>query len=280
MTSDRPLEFSLAYLTVIGTPPLRMVEIASDAGYDYVSVRFNRVTADEAEFPYLTDPSLIRHFNRKLRETGVRVLDAELIRLGPDDDPADYERFVEVAAAIGARHLIIQLPDPNRARAAEKLAAICSMAAPYGMTVDLEFIPWTATPDLDTAADIVGRVNHPAAGILVDTLHFERSGSSLSQLHQLSPKLFHFVQLCDAPREAPRDDEGLIRAARTARTIPGQGGLDLRPVVEALPRVPYSLEVPNEVTRKDIGTCEFAKRLLVATKEFLALSEERISVLN
>ncbi len=278
MSTGRPLEFSLAYLTVIGTPPLRMVEIAADAGYDYVSVRFNRVTTDEAEFPFLSDPTLIRHFNKKLDETGVRVLDAELIRLGPEDDPSDYEHFVEVAASIGARHLIIQLPDPDRRRAADKMARVCAMAAPYGMTVDLEFIPWTATPDLEAAADIAARVDNPAAGILVDTLHFDRSHSSISTLHRLPPQLFNFIQLCDGPREAPRDDAGLIRAARTARTIPGQGGLDLRPLVEALPRVPYSLEVPNELTRRDIGTCEFARRLLVATKEFLALSEERITV--
>lgn len=279
MTEIRP-EFSLAYLTVIGTPPLRMVEIAARAGFDFVSLRFNAVTEDEVTFPFLTDPSLIRDFTRKLDETGMRVLDAELIRLGPDDDPKDYRHFIEVAADVGARHLIVQLPDPDRDRAAHRLAQVCEMAAPYGMTADLEFIPWTPTCDLAAAAEIVDKAQYPRAGILVDTMHFDRSGSSVSQLRQLPKERFNLIQLCDAPREAPRSDDGLISAARTARTMPGQGGIDLRTLVEALPLVPYSLEVPNAVMRRDIGTQEYARRLLETSLEFITASEPRVSVLR
>lgn len=276
---ERP-EFSLAYLTVIGTPPLRMVEMAARAGYDYVSVRLNAVTDDEVPFPFLTDPSLVRDFKRRLKATGLRVLDAELVRLGPDHDPADYRDFIEVAAEVGARHLIVQLPDPNRERAAERLAELCEMAAPFGITADLEFIPWTPVCDLASAAEIVHKANHPGAGILIDTLHFDRSDSSVSQLRLLPPEMFRFIQLCDAPREAPHSHDGLVSAARTARTMPGQGGIDLRPLVDALPRVPYSLEVPNEVTRRDIGTQEFVRRLLDTSREFFAASDQRVSVLS
>ncbi len=47
-----------------------------------------------------------------MADTGISVLDVELIRVGPDDDPADYGHFMEVASDLGARHLIMQLPDP------------------------------------------------------------------------------------------------------------------------------------------------------------------------
>jgi sugar phosphate isomerase/epimerase len=272
----KALEFSLAYLTVIGTHPLRMVEIASAAGYDYVGMRFNAVAEDEVAFPLLTDPPLVRDFKSRLDATGLKVLDAELIRVGPDDDPDDYQHFMDVATEIGARHLIVQLPDPDRNRAADHLARLSELAEQYGMTADLEFIPWTPTCDLAAAADIVNRAAHPSAGILVDTLHFDRSESSVSQLRVVSPGLFRLVQFCDAPREAPRSNEGLIRAARAGRSLPGEGGIDLRPLVEALPRVPYSLEVPNEVMRNDLGDEEFAKRVLEASRRFFAATEDHV----
>ncbi|MGA9595085.1 MAG: sugar phosphate isomerase/epimerase, partial [Acidimicrobiia bacterium] len=67
-----PIEFSLAYLTVIGTPPLRMVSLAAAAGYDYVGVRFNAVADDEVAFPFLTDRNLIRDFKASLDATGLQ----------------------------------------------------------------------------------------------------------------------------------------------------------------------------------------------------------------
>jgi sugar phosphate isomerase/epimerase len=255
-----------------------MVEIASLAGYDYVSMRFSAVAEDEVAFPFLTDRTLVREFTSRLDTTGLRVLDVELIRIGPDDDVDHYQHFMDVAREIGARHLVVQLPDPDRSRAAHNLARLSELATERGLTADLEFIPWTPTCDLAAAVDIVSRAAHANAGILVDTLHFDRSCSSVSQLRVLSPDLFRLIQLCDAPREAPRSDDGLIRAARAARSLPGDAGIDLRPLVEALPRVPYSLEVPNEVMRNDLGDEEFARRVLQASRRFVAGSEDRVPV--
>jgi sugar phosphate isomerase/epimerase len=272
-----PPKFSLAYLTVIGTPPPRQLEIASAAGFDFVSVRFNAVVEGEVVFPFLTDQSLVRDFRSRLEATGLGVLDVELIRIGPGDDPDDYRHFIEVAGEIGAKHLIVQLPDPDRGRSADHLARVCQIAAEYDVTADLEFVPWTPTRDLAAAVDIINRAAQPNAGVLVDTLHFDRSDSSVSQLRVLSPELFHLIQLCDGPREVPENDAEMIRVARGARSFPGEAGIDLRPLVEALPRVPYSLEVPNEVMRHDLGDQEFASRVLEASRRFVAVSDSRVS---
>ena len=55
-------------------------------------------------------------------------------------------------------------------------------AAPYGLTADLEFMPWTYVPDLATANKIVAQAGQPNAGVLVDALHFDRSNSSIAEL--------------------------------------------------------------------------------------------------
>lgn len=270
-------EFSLAYLTVVGEHPHRMVEIAAGAGYDFVGMRFNPVADGEVAFPFLDDRTFVRDFLSALDANDMRVLDVELIRIGPDDDPDDYAHFIEVAHEIGARHLVVQLPDPDRARAAAHLARICDLAAEYDLTADLEFIPWTPTCDLAAAAEIVHLADRPNAGILVDTLHFDRSGSSVPQLRLLSPDVFRLIQLCDAPRESPLTDEDMIRIARGARGLPGEAGLDLRPLIEALPMVPYSLEVPNDFMREALGDDEYARRVLEASRRFVTAITARVS---
>lgn len=263
------MEFSLAYLTVIGASPFRMLEIAAAAGYDCVGMRFNPVAPGETVVPFLDDPSLVEEFNLRRDDLGLGVLDAELIRVGPDGDPDDYRRFMEVAREMGARHLVVQLPDPDRARAADRLARIAELAAAHDMTADLEFIPWTPTADLQAAIDLVEGAGHPNAGILVDTLHFERSDSTVEQILDVSPDRFRLIQLCDAPFESPLTEDVMIATARGGRSLPGEGDIDLVPVLSALPSVPCSLEVPNDALRGDLGDEEFARRVLEASRRLL-----------
>ena len=65
--------------------------------------------------------------------------------------------------------------------------------------------------------------------------------------------------------------EEVIRQARSDRLFPGEGGLDLRGLLRALPAgIPLSLEVP--VSQK-LAPLERARRALEATKAILALAE-------
>ncbi len=266
-------QFSLAYLAVAGTEPEAMIDIAAAIGYDFVSLRLTKVTPDEEVPALLGDPVRARSVRRYAEDAGVGILDVELVRVGPDGRASDFAEFMERTADLGAQFVLAQLPDADRERAVANFVALCRLAAPLSLTVGLEFLPWTATADLAAAVDIVRRAGQPNGGIVIDTLHFCRSASTVDQLRVLPPGLFPFVQLCDAPRETPRTEEGLIHAARAARNFPGEAGLDLRPLVDALPKVPYSLEIPNELMRSDVGTEEFARRALNATKRFFARSE-------
>ncbi len=266
-------QFSLAYLAVAGTAPEEMIDIAAATGYDFVSLRLTGVTADEDVPPILDDPALARSIRRHAEDAGIGILDVELARVGPDQRPEDFAGFMERANDLGARFVLAQTPDADRQRATANFAVLCELAAPLELTVGLEFPSWTPTGDLAAAVEIVMGAGQPNGGIVVDTLHFCRSASTVDQLRVLPPDLFPFIQLCDAPRDTPRTEEGLIHAARAARNFPGEAGLDLRPLIAALPQVPYSLEIPNDLMRGDVGTEEFARRALNATKRFFAGSE-------
>jgi sugar phosphate isomerase/epimerase len=263
------LEFSLAHLTVLGATPLEQIELAAGAGYDYVSIRTTPVAPGERVAPLAGDTAMIREVSARLADVGVQVLDVELARLGPDGEPRDYLGFLDAAAAIGTRHIVGQLPDPDRNRAMDHFGGLCDLARDFGLTVDLEFPSWMEVGDLTTAVDIVAGVNRPNAGILVDALHFFRSGSSPDQLAPLPREWFHFVQLCDAPAVAPPTVEGVIHMARAQRSLPGYGQLPLHDLLAQLPPVPYSLEVPNEVLRRELGTAEFARLVLATARDLL-----------
>jgi sugar phosphate isomerase/epimerase len=255
-----------------------MIEVASETGYDFVSLRLAPVTHDEPTFPYLADPSLVVDVVNTLDRHGLSVLDVELIRTDPGTTVADWRRFVEVAEELGARHVITQVPEPDTAKAVEIFQEICELGSRSGMTIDLEFIPWTATNDLARAVEIVTKANAANGAILVDTLHFARSRSSLTQLQALPGHLFNFVQLCDALDPWSVDDEEFLRIARGDREPPGHGDIELGPIIEAMPSVPYALEVPNDERREELGVKRYAAMVREAAERFLDNVEPRQAI--
>jgi sugar phosphate isomerase/epimerase len=261
-------QFSLAYLTVLGTPPRQMIEIAAETGYDFVSLRLAPVTPEELRFPFTTDPWLVADVINALDDCGISLLDVELIRTDPGTNVVDFAAFAEVAAEMGARHIVTQIPEPDRGRAVERFQEVCELADGFGMTADLEFIPWSPTGDLGAAAEIVMRAARPNGGILVDTLHFARSHSSVAQLADLPTEMFNLVQLCDARAPVSDSADELIRVARSDREPPGDGEIELELIVDTLPTVPYALEVPNEAMREKLGALEFSRLLLEKTMRF------------
>ena len=91
-----------------------------------------------------------------------------------------------------------------------------------------------------------GRTN---ASVLVDALHFSRSGGSPSDIAGIDASLFRYAQICDATAVIPSESGDLIREARTGRLLPGEAALPLRDLVAALPAaIPLAIEAPVRAT--------------------------------
>jgi sugar phosphate isomerase/epimerase len=119
----------------------------------------------------------------------------------------------------------------------------------------------------------------PNAGILVDLLHFARSGSSVADLRQLPPEWFHFVHVCDAPPAVPSTNEGLIHTARFERLFLGEGGIDIRGILGALPPgLPYALEIPRATLVAQVGGKEHARLAVTAARDYLTRPREHLAV--
>lgn len=104
------------------------------------------------------------------------------MRLKPESRAADFERFLAVAAGLGARHVLVAGDDPEPARLVESFGSLARLAASHGLTVDLEFMPWTRVPDLAAGRAIVEAAGEANGGVLVDALHLDRSATTLAEV--------------------------------------------------------------------------------------------------
>lgn len=266
-----PRPFSLAFLTVFDVPALEAIRVAAAAGYDMIGLRLLPAAPGEPDYPLMTDAAYAKEAVGLLADLGLRAADIEVARLRPDTEVARFEPFLERAAFLGGRHVLVAGDDPDRARLTETFGAFCRLARGYGLTADLEFMPWTKVPDVKAARAIVDGAGEPNGGVLVDALHFDRSGSTLEEVAALPRERIDYVQFCDGPADYDRSDDGLVRLARAARLMPGEGAVDLVGLARALPEdVTVSIEVPNHELARTLGADERARRALEVTKRVLA----------
>jgi sugar phosphate isomerase/epimerase len=264
------IPLSLSYYTVAELTPPQMVRVAAACGFKFVGIRLLNGQPGSDLAPLLRDSALRRETIRCMRNCGIEALDASGARLIPQTDIAAFEAFFEAAAEMGARHVLATGDDPDEIRLTERFAALCDDAQRFGLTVDLEFVPWMQVGDLASAAQIVRRVERDNLGIAVDALHFDRSQSRIEDVAALPRTWFRYVQLCDAPREWQSDRESLLRAATKERLMPGEGAIDLVGLLRALPRgIPVALEIPTATLAQTVPASERLQRAVKATREVL-----------
>ena len=272
MTADpRTIPLSLSYYTVPELSPPQMVRAAAAAGFDFVGARLLNGQPGRDLAPLMKDAALRRDTIACLQDTGLRVLDASGARLRADTDMAAFAPFVDVAAEMGARHILATGDDPDEPRLVAHFVELCELAGRSGLTVDIEFVPWMTIADLAMAARIVRATGCANCGIAVDALHFDRSHSRLSDLAALPTDWLRYVQLCDAPGTWASDRASLMHAAVSERLFPGEGAIDLAGLLRALPRgIPIALEIPTATLARTAPAAERLQRAVAATRKLLA----------
>jgi sugar phosphate isomerase/epimerase len=275
MTDPSRREISLAHLTVLDTTPPELITVAAAAGFRTVGIRLT-ATPSVGVPPYdiLHDGPLLRETERRLADTGVSVLDTEFLRFEPEHPFNIPEGFLEVSARLGARNVLVMSAEPDETRTVERFSELCDRAAACGLQVCLEFAIYTGVQTLAHAAHVVARSKRLNASVLIDALHFSRSGGLPSHVATVDPSLFRYAQICDASPDTPGPDDtaALVREARTGRLLPGEGALPLRELVAALPEgLPLAIEAPCRATAA-LPALERAKR---AHQALLALVQPR-----
>jgi sugar phosphate isomerase/epimerase len=228
-------KLAVAHLTALELAPRALVRQAARAGFDAVGLRLSPTAVGAIAYPSLVGSGAHIALRRVLADEGVTVHDVEFIPILPEIDVASYAPMFDAAADLGARCVTVSGDDPDAARLAANLAALCELAGRSGLRVDLEFMRWRHVGTLNQARSLVERVGSSNLAILVDALHLARSGGSPADVQALPDGMVHAVQLCDASRDDPVGDEATILEARTGRLPPGQGALPLRELLDVLP---------------------------------------------
>jgi sugar phosphate isomerase/epimerase len=253
---------SLAHLSLIAMAPQQLIQIAGEAGFDLVDLRLSPATPSDRAYGDDERLALCRELLPILRDTDLRVWDVEIIRISAQTRPEQHLPLMEAAALLGARRLKLVCDSSDHGLTADLLGRLCQLAAPFGLTLDLEYMIFSGVKSLSAALGIVAASAQPNLQVLVDALHWIRAGDTADELRAAGR--LGYVQLCDGPLRGPAGNEALIQEARTHRLAPGEGEFPLDDLLEAMPRdCVASLEVPLPVGAEPRA---HARRLLDAAR--------------
>ena len=125
-------KFSLAYLTIPGTDPVKQIEIAKKVGYDFVSLRTIPMhLPNEPEFLLHKDKKLFEATKQALNENDMPLMDIELARKAIKEKICDKSDLSPEQAANG----IVTVVNSNMVR------AIRSVSVEKGYDVPENLIP-------------------------------------------------------------------------------------------------------------------------------------------
>src|SRR5476651_952856 len=149
-----PRRYSLAHLTALSLSPPELIDIASKAGYQDVSLRLLPAAPGGIAYCLMDNAAMLKDTLAAIDGTGVKVFDLEIVRLAPAFNAQDYVRFFETGARLGAQAVLVGGDDEDKKRCADSFAALCEVAAPFGLSAQIEFMPWTAVPNLRDARQL------------------------------------------------------------------------------------------------------------------------------
>jgi sugar phosphate isomerase/epimerase len=279
---DATQRVGIGHLTMLDVSPPDLVSVAHEAGLNAVGIRAAPVGPTEEPWPMGRGSPMLAETLRRMDDTGVRVLDVELVRLNPRTVPAEFRALFETGAELGARFVNVMADDPDLDRSRDNFAALVELARPYGLQPVVEAIPYMQIKSLKDALALVG---DSGGGLLADPLHLHRAGGTPADFLALDRSLISYYQLCDAPRDVPTglerpralprgqsvgDITDIALESRAARLLPGDGDLPLADFVAAMPPgLPVNIEAPNLALLAELGPVEFARRARAAVARLL-----------
>lgn len=261
---------SLAHLTVLDATPPHVVEVARAAGFARVGFRLNPARLGEAPHPMKPGSPMLRETLARLKDLDVVVDDVEIIRIKADFNVNQYAAVLESAQQLGARLLMVNVDDPDMNRAAQNIGKIAERAQAHHLLVGVEFMMYTAAKSLSVARQLVAGSGHSAVHIIIDALHFFRSGASVSDVGVGAPDiLLKHVQINDAPTSR-HPSLSAAEEGRAHRLFPGEGDLPLADLLKQIdPNAVLSVEAPSAIRSGTMTPSARAQLAYTTTKEFL-----------
>ncbi len=235
-----------------------------------------RAAGDAAARAGGTDVSVWAHHLPPLGGLGlrVRVIEAATAWANGDASAAaeEADHLAALVAEHGAEQVLTVCLEPaidDEEQAGANLAALADRVGAAGARVVVEFLPWTAIPDLATAWRLVEPVG-PAAGLVLDCWHWQRQpgGPDFDLLATIPADRIAYVQVCDAAAVPGAD---VMEEAHSARQLPGDGVVDFAALFDALAAIgvtaPFvATEIFNPALVTTLGPAAAAEAMLTAAE--------------
>jgi sugar phosphate isomerase/epimerase len=266
----RPL--AIERLCVFGLPPVQFVNLAADLSCRYISTGLAPMSYNPPGYPKWSlreDPALRREMIAAMRDRDVSISLCEGFGVRVDGDVREYASDLDIVRELGVCRINVASIDRDLQRTLDQFAQLAAMADALGIETVIEIGPGPIA-NLAAALAAVRHVSKPNFRILIDTMHFVRSGSGAADIAALPANVIGYVQLCDAPlrsRHSSYMDEALHE-----RMVPGTGELPLLDILTALPEnIVIGLEVPQRsLAEAGVGPHERVARCIEVTRGLLA----------
>jgi sugar phosphate isomerase/epimerase len=234
-------------------PVLDVIRLAADAGFDAIGVDLASVTAHGS----------VDDVAGAIHDAGLRCSDVLVLVPGADDDLSATARTLgRLAGAVGAAACIaaVAAPVPWDGLVAS-LGECASILADHGCRLAVEFTPYSALATVSEAKQLCGAIGWDRCGLVLDSLHFFRSGAPWDELAALDAGQIAVVQWDDVPAAPP---ESLVDESRNRRLLPGAGGLPLADLAAAVRATGWDGIVSAEILSESFRQTEPATAIPAA----------------
>lgn len=252
---------ALGAITFRDRPFEDILDAAGFAGFDGIGLTVGQcLSALERGIALDRLPDLVE-------AAGLRVAELELIRLGESGAVARAnEMVIELAGLLRPDRVhVASWGDPGAVTA--QFALVCE--AMPDVPVAFEFMAYNAVPGFGHALEVARAVGAPNARVVLDVLHFFRTGAELAELTSDALESVAVVQLSDV---VDRLRGSALDEARHRRTYPGEGTLDsvgfLATIAAAGALPPLSVEPINDAF-ETLPLRLVAERAMLATSRLL-----------
>lgn len=153
-----------------------------------------------------------------------------------------YSEMLDLCSKLDARKIkvgagLFEEGEPDLPRMRDAFAGLCERAAPLGVDVVVEFLPFASINTIDRAValtDIEGITN---GGVLVDSWHIQRGGMSADDIRKIPAHLLKAVELDDAGAQLV---DSFFNDSTHHRQLCGEGVIDIPSHIQAILDVGYT----------------------------------------
>ncbi len=154
---------------------------------------------------------------------------------------AMYDRMLEIGAELGVEKIklgggVFEEGEPDLPAMRSALVRICERAAPLGIDIVIEFLPFASINGIDRGLALFDGLGTTNGGLLVDTWHVQRGGMTAEDIRKIPLEFLRAVEIDDAGSEVMGS---LFNDSTHFRRLCGEGDIDIAAQLQAILDVGY-----------------------------------------